>query len=495
MALDDKFKGSLYQGSEEPSLLNRVGRAVAGFGAGYQGKGMEYLASLDAQREKEQNELMLASISDAQEIKKLIGGKQNTPWTEGMYDNPLMSSLQTYNKEGIKESVDILNDRISLLRGRNQDDSDTFKIRDRILRGDISGANTEIDNFLRQAQSAGYIAKPEFLEVTKNGQILTRDPNTGEITTENIEGYDAMGLGNMPSNYLGLLARAAAAGLEEGTDEFKNFMRLGGRDASSSGITKFTNGTTIQTTGDGRKIISVPGIGVLPDETEADRAAIEDAVDLGRKSGVEIAGLESYAGAVGSGRGERINTQIDDGLRIADTLPILNRTMGLLKEIETGGINRVKIQAKSLFGVESAEEGLLSANLGKAVLSQLKDTFGAQFTEREGARLDRISARLGSSNESNIAQIQQAIEIATSAAYRGINAAEEAGDEFTAQQIRDAMRFNLGDDELGAYFGVSQNTIAAPTVIPDGDEGQIIYDELPSGASYVLPDNTVMKKP
>ena len=94
MALDDKFKGSLYQGSEEPSLLNRVGRAVAGFGAGYQGKGMEYLASLDAQREKEQNELMLASISDAQEIKKLIAEgvpvetinavfspRQKTAWT------------------------------------------------------------------------------------------------------------------------------------------------------------------------------------------------------------------------------------------------------------------------------------------------------------------------------------------------------------------------------------------------------------------------------
>ena len=66
---------------------------------------------------------------------------------------------------------------------------------------------------------------------------------------------------------------------------------------------------------------------------------------------------------------------------------------------------------------------------------------------------------------------------------------------FTAQQIRDAMRFNLGDDALGAYFGVSQNTIATPTMIPDGEEGQIIYDGLPSGASYVLPDNTVMKKP
>ena len=375
------------------------------------------------------------------------------------------------------------------------EESDFVKLHEETIVENEISLDAEIDNFLRQAQGAGYIAKPEFIEVTKNGQILTRDPNTGEIMTETLEGYDAMSLGNMPSTYLGLLARAKAAGLQEGTQEFKDFMRLGGRDASSSGITKFINGTTVQTTGDGRKIVSVAGIGVLPDETEADRAAIQEAVDSGRRSGVEIAGAEAYAGAVGSGRGERINTQIDDGLRVADTLPILNRTMDLLKEIETGGINNVKIKAKSLFGVESAEEGLLSANLGKAVLGQLRDTFGAQFTEREGARLDRISARMESSNESNMGQLQQAIEIATNAAYRGINAAEEAGDTFTAQQIRDAMRFNLGDDALGAYFGVSQNTIATPTMIPDGEEGQIIYDGLPSGASYVLPDNTVMKKP
>ena len=34
MALDDRFKGSLYQGVEKPSLLSRVGTALQGFGAG-----------------------------------------------------------------------------------------------------------------------------------------------------------------------------------------------------------------------------------------------------------------------------------------------------------------------------------------------------------------------------------------------------------------------------------------------------------------------------
>lgn len=156
MAIDDRFKGSLYQGVEKPSLLSRVGTALQGFGAGYQGQGQEFLANLERKRQREQDELMQASISDAQEIKRLLRDKRDTPYREGMYDNPIGSTVQAYNQEGIKESVDILNDRISLLRQRGQDDSDTFRIRDRILQGDISGADAEIDNFLRQAKGAGY---------------------------------------------------------------------------------------------------------------------------------------------------------------------------------------------------------------------------------------------------------------------------------------------------------------------------------------------------
>jgi hypothetical protein len=201
MALDDRFKGSLYQGVEKPSLLSRVGTALQGFGAGYQGRGQEFLANLERKRQREQDELMQASISDAKEIKRLLRDKRDTPYRQGMYDNPIGSTVQAYNQEGIKESVDILNDRISLLRQRGQDDSDTFRIRDRILQGDISGADAEIDNFLRQAKGAGYQTE-EFMEnvvtlpdgrmgqVMANGTInyLDNEPYRAPVTAGSAEG-------------------------------------------------------------------------------------------------------------------------------------------------------------------------------------------------------------------------------------------------------------------------------------------------------------------
>lgn len=184
MALDDRFKGSLYQGVEKPSLLSRVGTALQGFGAGYQGRGQEFLANLERKRQREQDELMQASISDAKEIKRLLRDKRDTPYRQGMYDNPIGSTVQAYNQEGIKESVDILNDRISLLRQRGQDDSDTFRIRDRILQGDISGADAEIDNFLRQAKGAGYQTE-EFMQ----NVVTLPDGRMGQIMADGTINY------------------------------------------------------------------------------------------------------------------------------------------------------------------------------------------------------------------------------------------------------------------------------------------------------------------
>ena len=79
----------------------------------------------------------------------------------------------------------------------------------------------------------------------------------------------------------------------------------------------------------------------------------------------------------------------------------MRRGLELLATVNTGGIDNARLQIKKFFGVEGADEGELSANLGRAVLSQLRQTFGAAFTEREGARLDNLSARFGASTASN----------------------------------------------------------------------------------------------
>ena len=105
----------------------------------------------------------------------------------------------------------------------------------------------------------------------------------------------------------------------------------------------------------------------------------------------------------------------------------------------------------------------MSANLGRAVLSQLRATFGAAFTEREGDRLAFIEASFGKSTKANIRLLEQLEKMAKREANRGIKAAIAAGDEETAQEIREAMNFTLDTDEAPQTDGALK-----PGVVEDG---------------------------
>jgi hypothetical protein len=153
----------------------------------------------------------------------------------------------------------------------------------------------------------------------------------------------------------------------------------------------------------------------------------------------EIAGGETG----GKAQATRVQAQIDTGLDAADALATVKRGRQLLETIETGGLDRAALAITQAFGVTGADEAELSANLGKAVLSQLRATFGAQFTEKEGERLASIEAGFGKSTEGNKRLLQQAEAILDRAARRGLKAAEDSGDTFTAEEIRKSMNFSL----------------------------------------------------
>lgn len=136
---------------------------------------------------------------------------------------------------------------------------------------------------------------------------------------------------------------------------------------------------------------------------------------------------------------------IDRGIEAADGVANIKRSLELLKTVETGGIDALKLGAKRFFGVEGADESELSANMGRSVLAQLKPIFGAAFTAAEGERLTKISEGFGKSTKANKRLLEQALRIADRAARRGIAAAEEQGDAFTADEIRAALEFKLDD--------------------------------------------------
>lgn len=149
----------------------------------------------------------------------------------------------------------------------------------------------------------------------------------------------------------------------------------------------------------------------------------------------------------------RLQGIISQGQEVADGLPVLRRSLELLDVVSTGGkLREAQLSFAKSLGVETADQGEISANLGKAVLSQLRETFGAQFTEAEGQRLVAIEAGFGKNNDTNRRLLGQAIKIIEAKSNRAIKLARDRGDEATAQIIEDAMRLSLtpGVQDTGA---------------------------------------------
>lgn len=189
---------------------------------------------------------------------------------------------------------------------------------------------------------------------------------------------------------------------------------------------------------------------------------------------------EKLAGTRGQLTAQRWATQIDEGFAAADSLPVLRRGLELLKDvgIETGGLDALKLWASNRLGVTGADEGELSANLGKAVLAQLRSTFGAQFTEREGARLAEIEAGFGKSTAANTRLLEQAYQLVERTAKRGINAARSAGDNDSAQMIEDAMNFRITYDDVarGGLPPIALDENGAPIRQPSAGGWSIVEE-------------------
>ena len=181
-------------------------------------------------------------------------------------------------------------------------------------------------------------------------------------------------------------------------------------------------------------------------EQDAETAGFEDRQEIRADTAADIA-AESERG---KGISQRQTDDIQFARDYAGGLGTLRRGLELLNLVETGGAEAAKIRAKQLFGVESADEGELASLLGVAVLQQLKPIFGSQFTEREGARLDGISARMGANTATNKRLLRKELDKATKSVQRGIDAAIAAKDFRTAAELQDALDA-VGDDGVIRY--------------------------------------------
>ena len=359
--------------------------------------------------QRRQQQLLQGTIMDAQAIQQAIQG------------------------EDMPKAVDVLVDRMNVLEKLGEDTSDTKMLRDALVGGRPDIVMGEINTFLSSLPKQ--TIDPKML--TDQGQMVTQRLG-GDPTAQTVSGFIPEEP-DKPATLRALEERARLAGIPEGSEQYKRFMEFGGgsyQETAKLGV-KYRNGTIINYPAFGDPIVYENGVRIT------DSTKIEEAIKAGIDSGILEAGGIAGAQALAKGQEERSQDVINRGRAAAESTALLRRTLSLLDSIPTGGLAAAKLAATDFLGVTGADEGELSANLGRAVLSQLRETFGAAFTEREGARLDRLSARFGRSTASNQRIIQQALMIATESANRAIARAEDDGDIETASEIEDMLLFEV----------------------------------------------------
>lgn len=171
---------------------------------------------------------------------------------------------------------------------------------------------------------------------------------------------------------------------------------------------------------------------------------------------------------------ERDQSYLQAGVDAASALPNLMRSLDLLDQVKTGGFNKVATSARRLFGVEGADEAELSANLGRAVLAQLKPIFGAAFTAAEGDRLVAIEAGFGKSTEGNKRLLRELIDTNLRAANRALSIAKNKGDTTSAEILQNTIdqikAFKSGDRDMlksDWFLGDDEAPAPAKTSVDD----------------------------
>ena len=307
--------------------------------------------------------------------------------------------------------------------------------------------------------------------------------------------YKVYGDGQTPSTVQTLKFRAQQAGLVEGTPEYQEFMRSGGGGSmeGSSGITKYKNGVAVQYLGAGRTRVLDPIKGEITDPTEKQKV-IEAAI----ASGPAEAGAIATATETAKGNVARGQEVIDSGRSAAQSIPQIKASLVLLDRIATGGVAGLGLRIRRALGGESADEGELAYNLRKQVLQQLKPTFGAAFTAREGDLLREIEASESRSTEANVTLLSNLLEALQLDAEIGRSRALGMEDTPTVREIDSYLNAQLGANASGIF-----NEIYQEQNPPEASGGslpmittQAQFDALPSGAQYIEDDSgTIYRKP
>ena len=310
---------------------------------------------------------------------------------------PINASLQRKDNAG---ALALIDQRIQKLTSQGRDPSDSIAFRERLINNPDQAA-LEIADIISMGQQTGILKAPQ---------------NQGFTLGQGQQRYDAAGN----------LIASGAPKVNEGRDSLAQ--------VQSSQI--LPDGSTVQVFKDGSTRVTGPqGRPLMGQERE-------DAVVTAQEFGIDVQSQRAGGRTEATETEKRNSALVVRGIAAAESTAIVRRALNLLDTVKTGGVNAIALATRQRLGIEGANEGELSNSLGKSVLSQLRETFGAAFTENEGKRLERIEAGFGKSPETNRRLLTQALRIAENTANR---AAKVASDGEKAD-IEELLTFSLEVD-------------------------------------------------
>jgi len=387
---------------------------------------------------------------ETQRMQNVMGGLQLEEALTKSAAQDALKIQQLATTGNLREAMDILGDRAQLERQLGVDTSSTMRLAENLNSGGFEAIMPQIDSTVDMAVRIGLI-----------------EPFGGEV----------------PSTFRSLQLQAEAAGLTPGTPDYQEFMSYRGFEGrmGAAKTINYKDGT----------FVTKPRVGP-PEVYDRTGRLITDPTEKQRVLDAAIASGIVYESDVAAGveraRGEeqRAQTIITEGQAAADSTGVLRRAIELLDLVDTGGFAKYGLAARRIFGIEGADEGELSSNLGKAVLSQLRSTFGAAFTAREGESLKEIEAGFGFNTETNKRLLNNALAIANRAAQRAIRRAEAREDFETSSEIEAALDFDISNflQEIESQAEGGNGT-QIPIVSTQAE-----YDQLNVGDQYRELDET-----
>lgn len=249
-------------------------------------------------------------------------------------------------------------------------------------------------------------------------------------------------------------------------DKLNQMFGIGkGQAGFSAKTVAYNNGVSVQFDNRGNRVVTDQTGATVTGQDAAD--VIQSGVDSGVAEQAARAGARTEA----TETSQRNSALVARGVAAAESTANIRRALTLLDKVKTGGIAAISLAAQSRLGIEGADAGELSNSLGKSVLSQLRETFGAAFTESEGLRLERIEAGFGKSLATNRRLLAKALRIAENTAKRAAKVASEG----EAADIEELLAFSLDIEEPGAEAEASG-------MIDNGD------------GTFTLPDGRIVRR-